>query len=331
MLLAALAVVVAAEAGARVAAPLLPDPHLYGDSTTAAKVLQLDRLEGCTDLVVAGNSMARDAFDPGVLDGATGYNAALDAASPALLDRWLTEEVLPRTHPAVVLVAVASLDLNTNSRAGAAARQAYDDAPATAGGFLGRLGALATRSSALVAHRRELTDPAQWGPALDHLRAGTRPSHLGPEGIEGLIGPQGQGLADQDLTYEPPPGPVLRRFVTEQLLNDFRIGDESVAALRRLVRDLRAQGTTVVLAALPVTADYVALHPGGAADFDAYRRTLASVAADEGLPLIDLHADAPVAEFADTHHLNRAGSVRFTRSLPDRLRAAGAPLRSCRG
>jgi hypothetical protein len=71
---------------------------------------------------------------------------------------------------------------------------------------------------------------------------------------------------------------------------------------------------------LPVTADYVSLHPNGRADHDAFLAAVRDVTARAGVPLIDLHDAAPGPEvFADTHHLNAAGTAWLSATLARRL------------
>src|SRR5690606_40579241 len=83
----------------------------------------------CAELGVVGNSMARDDVVPSVLEdelGVEAYNAALDAAGPELLARWVDQQVQPRLDPSTVVLALSSADLNDNSEAGRAALDAYD-------------------------------------------------------------------------------------------------------------------------------------------------------------------------------------------------------------
>ncbi len=328
LLAATVAVLVLGEGGARAAGPYLPEPIVYGDETTQAKVAQLDQLgTACTDVVLAGNSMGRDAFDPGPFTAADGehrraYNASLDAASPALLRRWLTEEVVPRTHPATVVVTLASLDLNAHGNATTSARLAYDSAPATATGPAGRLGAWFEAHSTLVRYRSELRDLGAVAAALGQMQAGSPLPRLSAAGITGLVGAAGQGESRLGLHYRHDAS--TKSFTRQQLLADFTIDDTQVADERALVTDLQAEGVAVVLVVLPVTADYVSLHPAGGVDFDRFLGVARQLAIDTGAPLIDLHDErGDEQRFADTHHLNAEGQAWFSATLPARLGAAG--------
>lgn len=328
-------VLVVAELGARALGPYLPEPTLWGDEATKTKVGQMDARTGtCTDLVVAGNSMGRDAFIPSGFqtadpDRRRAYNASLDAASPPLLARWLTEEVVPRTRPATVVLTLASLDVNSNSKAAQSVREKYDDAPLTKAGAGGRAEASAIRTSAILQHRTELRQPSVVWSALDRARRGEQTAPADSS----VLGPDGEGLSRRSLHYTG--NPASKAFLTGQLLNDYSLGAAGQPTMfdaeRSLIDELRARGITVVLAVLPVTDDYIGLHPGGRAQFDDFLGRTRQLATETGVPLLDLHAGHDVAEFADTHHLNADGAERFTQSLPALLQQNGVPVRRCQG
>lgn len=50
---------------------------------------------------------------------------------------------------------------------------------------------------------------------------GERQERLSADGIEGIIGPDGEGLSRRELRYT---GAVIQRFDRTELLNDFRMG-----------------------------------------------------------------------------------------------------------
>ena len=196
---------------------------------------------GCADVVVAGNSMGRDAFDParyGATDPAhpRAYNASLDAASPVLLEDWLPDEVVPRLHPSTVVMTLASLDFNRNGNATRSALAAYDTAALTTPGVVGSLQAWATRHSALFAHRHELRDPAAVPAAA-----------IGPSDLR----TERRGRSRLALHYRH--DVATKSFTRDQLLTDYAFDDGQVDAAEALVTDLQGDGVTVVLAVLPVT------------------------------------------------------------------------------
>ena len=319
---ALVAVLVLAEVAARAVSPYLPEPPLWTDDTTTVKVAQLDALE-CADLVFAGNSMTRDGLDPATFEAAdpqerSTYNAALDAATPALQERWVLDEVDPRVTPDGVVLGVSSFDLNDEAAIGQTALGAYDAAPLSRDDLFGRLQAPFIRTSDLFRYRNEIRDPEVLWDGIQAWRDGERQSRLGPEGIEGVLGPQGEGLSRQELTYEP--SPLTERFAQNELLNDFHLGGEQTEAAEDLLAGLADREVDTAVVVLPVTEDYVDLHPGGAAQYEEFLALVERIAADNGAEFIDLHDLAPDDSwFADTHHLNATGAEALSTALPGLL------------
>lgn len=320
---AAIAVVLATEGGARLLAPYVTEPQRYGDDATAVKVAQMDELGAdCIDVVLAGNSMGRDAFDPELFraadrEGRRAYNASLDAASPELLERWLTDEAVSRLRPDTVVLTLASLDVNASGPATRAALDAYDGAEQTRSDLIGRLGVAAGSVSELVAYRTELRDPSELRAALDRLAAGDHAERVSVEGIDGVLGAGGEGLSRRSLRYRGDAG--AKAFTRQQLLRDWSLDPRQLDASSATIDELRAAGIDVVLVVLPVTSDYIDQHPGGEADFTTFLTAAEDLAASTGVALIDLHDAAPIEHFADTHHLNGEGTAWFSAELAARL------------
>jgi len=316
---ALVAVIVLAELGARAVSPYLPEPPLWTDDTTTVKVAQLDALE-CADVVFAGNSMTRDGLDPVAFeaadpDGRRTYNAALDAATPALQERWVLDQVDPRVTPDGVVLGVSSFDLNDSAALGQTALGAYDDAPLSRDDLFGRLQAPFIRSSALFRYRNEIRDPVMLWDGLGAWRDGERQPRLGGEGLEGVLGPEGQGLSRRELSYTP--SPLTDRFAQNELLNDFHLGGAQTEATEDLLDGLADRDVDTAMVVLPVTRDYIDLHPGGEAQYEEFLALVEGIAAEHGAEFIDLHDLAPDDSwFADTHHLNATGSEALSTALP---------------
>lgn len=321
-------VLIASELAVRALEPSLAEPSRWPDQATLAKTLQMDAL-GCADVVFTGNSMARDGLDPSYFTstdpaGRTAYNAALDAATPSQLDRWLTDEVLPRLRPSTVVLAIASADLNEHSVAGRAAFDAYGASVGGRTGPLGDLQRVLVDVSALARNRDGLRDPGELTDALHRALGGEQATRTSPAGVPGVIGPTGEGLSRRDRVDAG--GSVARRFLTEELLGDYAVSTDETAALVRTIDHLREAGTEPVLVVLPVTGEYVGLHPAGATDFQEFLDAIDEVAEETGTPLLDLHdAITRPESFADTHHLNAAGSTELTRMIVERISDDRAP------
>jgi hypothetical protein len=315
------AVLVLAEIGARAIAPHLPEPPLWTDDTTTVKVAQLDARD-CVDLVFAGNSMTRDGMDPAAFaadsEGRRTYNAALDAATPALLERWVLDEVDPRVSPDGVVLGLSSFDLNDSAAIGRSALAAYDEAPLTRDDLFGRLQAPLLRSLDLFRYRNEIRDPEVLWDGIGRWRDGESEPRLDATGLDGLLGPDGQGLSRRELSYQP--SPLTERFAQNELLNDFELGGDQTAAADELLGGLAERGVGAAVVVLPVTEDYVDLHPGGRAQYEEFLGLAERLATENGAAFIDLHDLAPDDSwFADTHHLNATGSDALSAALPGLL------------
>ncbi|MBL8775680.1 MAG: hypothetical protein JNK12_07110 [Acidimicrobiales bacterium] len=331
-----LVVLVVGELGARAFSPYLPEAQVWSDKSTQVKVAQMDRLarrEGCVDIAFVGNSMTRDAIDPRTYTAAdpahrSAYNAALDAATPSLLRRWTLEEVQPRLDPATVVLGLSSFDLNDNARIAASALDSYETAALSRDDLFGRLQAPFVEHSDVFRYRNELRDPAEVWAGIQRLRDGDRQERLSADGIEGIIGADGEGLSRRPLQYT---GAVsIQRLLQTELLNDFRMGGTQIDAADGLITELADRGVEVVLLVLPVTQDYVELHPEGGADFQRFLVTARRLAERTGAVLVDAHGWAGGdAQFADTHHLNGDGALAFSADLPDLLAEAGATTPAC--
>ncbi len=331
-----LVVLALSELGARAFSPYLPEAQVWSDKSTQVKVAQMDRLarrEGCIDIAFVGNSMTRDAIDPRTYTAAdpdhrSAYNAALDAATPALLSRWTLEEVQPRLDPGTVVLGLSSFDLNDNARIAASALDSYTTAPLSRDDFFGRLQAPFIEHSDVFRYRNELRDPVEVWAAIQRVRSGERQERLSADGIEGIIGADGEGLSRRPLQYT---GAVsIQRLLQTELLNDFRMGGTQIDAADALITELTDRGVEVALLVLPVTQDYVELHPDGGADFQRFLVTARRLAERTGAVLVDAHGWAGGdAQFADTHHLNGDGALAFSADLPDLLAEAGATTPAC--
>lgn len=329
----AVALVLVAEAVVRLLEPALPAPDVWPDLATATKVAQLARedAQGCVDVVFVGNSMTRDDLVPGTFTDAdpaarSAYNAALDAASPTLLRRWVDEQVLPATDPATVVIGVSSFDLNDDASLPAAARRAYDDAPYTAVGPLAGVEEALTRRIALVRHREALRDPEVVAGAIADRLDGDEAPRPDASGIDGVLAADGHGLSRRDLRFRGDDATVAR--LRQQFLTPFTLGGDQAQALTDLVTDIADAGATPVVVVLPVTDAYVDAHPDSAADIAAFRDELRDALDDTAAVVVEAPA-APRRAFADTHHLNGVGADRLSRSLPALLDDAGVPAQDC--
>jgi hypothetical protein len=326
----ALVVLLSGELAVRAAEPYFDAPEVWADQATAVKIAQLDDID-CADVVFVGSSMARDAFVPEVFSDAdpahrASYNAALDAASPQLLEHWVLDQVAPRANPGAVVIGVASFELNRGSTITVAAEEAYQRSAYSGTGFANRLEGWFTRQLALVRNRATLRDPSALASAWQRWRDGARADRPSSAGIPGVLAEDGHGLSRRERHYSP--SADAQAFVEEQLLGDYAISTEQTDALERLIRSLRRDGVEVALVELPVTDDYLALHPRGADDDRDFQRAIRDLADRTGAVVVP-RVDVPDEAFADTHHLNGEGADQLSAALPGLLADAGLPVSGC--
>ena len=313
------AVLAVAELGTRAIDANLPQPLAWHNFETQKKVGQMNRLRaaGGADVVFLGNSMMNVGVDPAVVDDAVpgihAYNASIGSAVPRQTEPWALDVVLPRLHPKLAVIGVTSFEF-TDTGLG---RTAFLDAFLASRGAKQAMGRESTTDrvdrwlrarSAFWDHRFELRKPRV---VIDAIR-GRKPAEtrevatISPLGYEGYLNTQrfenrvlGAGL---DVSKWAP-------------------GTRDVGALDRLVRGLQARHVVVALVSMPVTAEYIAGHPHGMADFDRFSEMLRGLAQRDGAALIELDLGRQHQYFADEVHLRRTGNEEFTRQLLGELRA----------
>jgi hypothetical protein len=297
-------------------APLLR----YHSYEADLKVERMDDLhdEGGAAIAFVGTSLVYG-IDPTLLprsvDGrAAGYNASLASGIPTLVRPWAIRSVLPRLEPDLLVLGLTSYELSDDPAAVAfteafvgsdgARRDADDD------GLLDGADRWLGEHSSLWAHRSSLRDP-------ELLLDAARGQGFELDALTASLQPSGRPAFRERTRFEDrlqPGGGNLSRW---------EIGTENVAAVRGLVRDARAAGVEVALVNMPVTPEYVARHPDGAADYEEYRAFLRELAEEEDVALVDAHGVSDHAWFADEVHLNLEGARVLTPLLVDALRAHG--------
>ena len=298
--LGVVAVLLAGEAAARaVVSTTAPTVEWY-DQTTALKVDQMEDLD-TVSVVFAGTSSAAQAFVPDVYDfisGDTSYNVALAGGTPDVMERWLVEEVVPRTRPTTVVWGLTSLDVAPEY--GDASGLAYNEARATRTGTLAAADRWFSARSVLVRERPVLRSPDELLGDAGEAR------ELGQERAEQTLGPQGERL---DFAVDVS---AQRQAITEARLANFTVDPTDTERIARSVADLQELGVEVILVELPVPQRFVAAHPNGAADHDRVGVALSELAEEAGVRFLDLSRSFLDSDFVDFTHLDQAAARRFT-------------------
>ena len=104
-------------------------------------------------------------------------------------------------------------------------------------------------------------------------------------------------------------------------VDTFSLGERTTSALEHTIEELRAQGRTVALVALPVLESaWASWHEHGMADIEAYRESLAAIGERHNVPLFAYPGELQDESlYRDPVHLNGEGSSRFTARLGEDL------------
>jgi hypothetical protein len=250
----------------------------------------------------------------------TVLNAAMPG-KPLDVVRWWTENVVvPLARPDVLVIGIASRDLILGGQQQREARAAF---LGTTGRDFVQRGDLDFALDAIAAGDRV---PA-YRAALRRPDLVTQPLSLGWDPVAAGYEPPGWQLRGlwpsnclqaRDREHDVFTGSTAdeRARLADNQLTPYDLAP-GLEQLRGLVRTLQRNETTPVLVNLPVTPDYRAAHPGGEATYDAYRETVADLARQEGILLIDAVEFFPVewGLFRDMSHLNVWGAHRLSRRL----------------
>lgn len=320
-------VLTVAEILLRSAAPRLRPLSEWRNWEMHHKVAALDDLaaEGGASVVAVGSSMVNAAVDPDLLSQLTGrvrpaFNGALNGFSMRLLELWTLRIVIPRVHPDIVVIGLGSGEVNGGNTV---ARQLLDTLlTSQAWGELTGDGTLFARvirwvekRSFLMRYRRFLGKAALFQPD-PYQRAGMC---------------RRLGLLRWFLIFRYRPYMIEDRqlLIWKEVLNEYEVSAEEIAALGRLIDGLRAAGVTPLLVQMPCTKDCFDLHPQGRDDFERFESALDSVARQRHVPYPDLKASfSSIEEFADPVHLNGEGQARFTSLLADVIAEPPTPSRA---
>lgn len=303
LLAAVLAVFLLAEGAVRVLTTGMPEPVTWYHEIAQAKTEQLAEVETPLDYLFAGTSQTYYGIDPAVVDerlGTKSYNAGIPAAMPDVQRRWLLDTVLPSVEVDTVVWALSSVDLN----AARPQRMApvYDSAFATRGGVLASVDRWLAARSELFRYRRTLADPQQWFSDDDPLDRARRVLLS-----SGKRKPAGEDTSDAE-----------RRRIRRDVIGDYEPGGRTSATIRQTVVDLRREGVDVVLAWLPEAPRYLELLPDASLHAEA-EEEVRGLAADLGVPLLDLSEGYGDHDFVDFTHLDGPAAQRLSVALAERL------------
>jgi hypothetical protein len=267
VLAVAAAVLLLTELGVRVIEDRLPPPPDWYTPEYGVKDEQMAALaarNGGASVVFIGSSVIDVAIDPSALDnpatdGRPAYNAGLIGANLEMVDVWSEHVVEPALQPDVVIIGVSSRDVNRNGAGLETQTPGFYKLPAVrrllgTESLLEKVERRAGDVSRIVRYRTVLRRP------LEAVFGYDSPDRNLAKNTE-----LGQELHLAGDSYQDSPN-VLSFFRAEPLLA-YSASDAQFGALRRTVERLEGRGVRVILLDVPVTEQYVSLHPQGAADY----------------------------------------------------------------
>lgn len=293
------------EAGSRVAVDAVGVPpllwHEYG---AQLKIDQLDRTVAPddVDVVVVGTSMAQQGLVPDTLAGGATYNASLNGGIPQVMEPWLLDHVLPRTAPTTVVWGLSSLDFSAHY--GDATVNAYQSARSTKSGVLSDLDLTLAARSSFFANRSTLRDPSALAGSertVNRDRYQQASAHLGSDG--------------QRTNYTIALSEERAEEIRSRLSPD-ALDLDDLAAVIRVIDELRRRGINVVLVEMPVPPRFVALNDRGLENQKIFQQTLEGLSSEAEVPLIRVGESFADEDFVDYTHLSAEGASRFS-SLVD--------------
>lgn len=308
--------------------PSLPEPVTYPTREVQLSVELLDEqtADGCVDLLVAGNSMAAHGLSAQRLAEGAGLDDGVVATLPGSIAAvdidWMERITLPRTRPGTIVYVASPLTFAPQEVVDRYGFGLYNRAVETRGGWPGDLQRWAVDHVPLVRYRSAVVDfealvdgaegelPTSYAQILAETGRTVEPDgHIRANGSFGGA----QGFLD------------LLRTLAAGVEDVWDVDEEQVDQLATHLLGLTEEGHTVLLVIPPVSSTLPEVFPDGPEGYAAYLGAARRVAADAGVPAVDLSGAGYGDElFWDTHHLNALGADRFTAEVGRALPAGAA-------
>ena len=306
---------IAAEIVARLLLPALPvDTHTWPRAEIGQKLEQIEAIEQRgqgTDVLFAGSSLTAAGVNPQAFTRATGlssYNAAFAGPSMRTVARWVLDIVEPKLSPDVVVVGVASRDVNDNAAKNLGMFENFIRSPGykqETASFASRVEGWLEDASTFMRYRRLFREPAT---LLDQSSEKLKQQRIRKE-----IGARGLRLDDPRNYFF---SAKMASRLHDNVLAEFSVGGGEARALQEMSRELQARGVEMILLNMPVTSDYVASHVDPEADVAQFHALLTEFARKSEVILVNAEdAFADSTPFRDLMHLDVEGRDALTDAL----------------
>ena len=276
--------------------------HKYDELATAGQPYSV---------VFFGDSVPDSAIDPSLMTALPGgaYNASLAGEPLPVVADWARRIVVPKLHPATVVLCFGINVLSDPGNDQAALIQQFNRSRPVA-----------------VAEGR--------GSDLDHLD-GWLHAHIGLFRYRTVLRqPFAQSAAGGAAIYDPPLTSLgwnqgfqagvqsAAAAAFDQNEATYQIDPARLTLIGDLVRELRAQVANVVVVMMPVSHAYLPALPGGRPTYERALAGMTQEARTNGATVLQA-GEWSNRDFADAAHLNRAGTVRFSTWVADKLAGLG--------
>ncbi len=302
-----------AEVALRLRASALPPPLKWANTNLDRKAQQIAWLSerGGASVVFIGSSAVNSSADPAGIrypdDDRPVYNAAVRGGTPKIVSSWARHLVVPKLDPDIVVLGVASRELDANGPFLQDVEDQYFAAPAVRH-LEGNETALQTAErrvesvSALFKYRTWVRDPGY----LRVLVGMDEAPSVSAEAAGDPVAPNGRLSADFR-----PPRPYTTNFVSDRDPS-LRISPAKRSSLRELLSYLERSVEHVIVVNMPVTEDYIDLQAEGQREL--FDEILETEAERTGATYVD-PGIWPRHLFRDPTHTNERGSQRLTTLL----------------
>lgn len=296
----------------------LPDPVLWGNIETSAKMHQAifwneDRNESC-DVLILGPSHARFGISPKVIHEAMGdmkltvYNGALNGRTYSVLEFVLRKVYVPKLRPRVLVLAVNPLIFNRYNVWMEQNTSEFFEAP--------KPKALSSKNIAriwrtfLVDHinlyrYRERHKGLQTG----HLGDGTCLDEYGFSALQGIYDHK------QRTWLNSPEHPY------QQIMRKFDFGGPSAKAFVQILQYALDRKIHVFVVNMPFREGLLHISATGAEDYNQFLHEIQVLQYEYGFTWLDYQADLLLGDedFRDVDHLNVQGARRLSIRLGEDL------------
>lgn len=308
-LIGAVAVLVVAEGGIRLAGESLPEPVLWPSIEADIKVEQMNESAyRSTQVVFLGDSTMESGVDPsrlrefGVL--LSSYNASLPWSTPLSMEIWYGQVVAPRLEPELLYVGLVPPSAQTGREGDVL--------------YQGLLTALNSQEESLAEALAAWSELYRRRTLIRDLPVILRREKAVDLELITEFGFQ-SGYLRGAIAAEVGTVPAIDH-------SENPLSDDNAAALGRLISAAAQDHVQVVLVVEPFPC------PVNAGDCverftnSAFYRSLEAVAAAEEVPILNAMQESwPESLFVDDRHLNSEGVDRFQRLVADSIAAIGLP------